>query len=97
MVLEELAKLRHSPPSPADVANLKEMERRDLETAMRQNAYWLNSLQAVHLLGWDPRRIAARMERTASLTPADIHAAFRKYFPADRYTVVTLLPEAGTR
>jgi len=93
VVLEETGKLRASGPSPDEVKKTQEIERRELETAMRQNAYWLNSLQTVHLLGWDPKRINARLERTASLTPENIHAAFKKYFPAERYTVVTLLPE----
>jgi zinc protease len=92
VVLDQIAKLRAAPPSDAEVANLKEMERRELETAMRQNAYWLNSLQTVHLLGWDARRIAARMERVGTLTAENIHAAFTRYFPEKRYTVVTLLP-----
>jgi zinc protease len=93
VVLEETATLRAEGPTEQEVKNIQEMERRDLETSMRQNAYWLNSLQTVHLLGWNPLRIAARMERAASLTRENIHAAFKKYFPEDRYTVVTLLPE----
>jgi zinc protease len=97
VVLEETAKLRASGPTEQEVKNMREMERRDLETSMRQNAYWLNSLQTVHLLGWNPLRIAARMERAASLTRENIHAAFKKYFPDDRFTVVTLLPEAASR
>mgnify|MGYP006195909031 CR=1 FL=1 len=96
VVLDEIAKLRAAPPAEQEVANVREMERRDLETAARQNAYWLNSLQTVHLLGWDPLRITARLERAASLTPGNIHAAFKKYFPENRYTVVTLFPEAAT-
>ena len=94
VVLEETARLRASGPTDQEVKNIQEMERRDLETSMRQNAYWLNSLQTVHLLGWDALRINARMERAASLTKENIHAAVKKYFPEDRYTVVTLLPEA---
>jgi zinc protease len=97
VVLEETATLRASGPSEQEVKNTQEMERRDLETSMRQNAYWLNSLQTVHVLGWNPVRIAARMERAASLTQENIHAAFTKYFPADRYTVVTLLPETANQ
>ena len=93
VVLEEAAKLRTNGPSADEVKKIQEMERRDLETSLRQNAYWLNSLQTVHLLGWDPRRIAARMERTGTLTRENIHAAFKKYFPENRYTVVTLMPE----
>jgi zinc protease len=93
VVLDETAKLRASGPSADEVKKIQEMERRDLETSLRQNAYWLNSLQTVHVLGWDARRIAARIERTGTLTSENIHAAFKKYFPQNRYTVVTLMPE----
>jgi zinc protease len=92
-VLLEAAKLRDGGPTAAEVQSVKEIERRELETAMRQNAYWLNSLQTVHLLGWDVRGIARRLQRTAALTRENIHDAARKYLPQDRYTVVSLLPE----
>ena len=95
-VLEEASRLRTTGPSEDDVRKVREMERREIETALRQNAYWLNSLQTVHLLGWDPVRIARRLERAASLTRENIHAALMKYFPEDRYTVVSLVPEAVT-
>jgi len=72
---------------------VKETEKRELETSIKQNGYWLNSLQAMHLLGRDPLRILQRTERAESLSKDNVHAAFRKYFPPDRHTVVTLLPE----
>jgi len=34
---------------------------------------------------------------TESLTRENIHAAFEKYFPADRYTIVTLAPETSDK
>ena len=37
----------------------------------------------------------ALLERTDTLMQENIHDAFRKYFPADRYTQFTLLPEKG--
>jgi zinc protease len=92
-VLAELDRLRRDGPAVDDVQKIKETEKRDLETAMRQNGYWLSSLQTLHLYGWDPTRILHRVERAESLTVDNIHDAIRKYFPADRYTVVTLLPE----
>ena len=92
-VLGELDRLRRDGPTADDVQKVKETEKRDLETAMRQNGYWLNSLQTLHLYGWDATRIARRAERTELLSVANIHEALRKYFPADRYSVVTLLPE----
>lgn len=92
-VLAEIARLRKEGPDPADIARLQELERRELETSLRQNAYWLNSLQTVHLAGWDPVSIARRGERIERITPEVLHAAIRAYLPLDRYTRVTLLPE----
>ena len=95
VVMTELDKLRGDGPTDSEVGIVKETEKRELETALRQNGYWLNSLQAVHMLGRDPRRIPLRIERTESLDRANVHQAFRNYFPPDRYTVVTLMPESA--
>jgi zinc protease len=91
--LAEVARLQNQGPSDEDVETLKEMERRELETALKQNPYWLGSLQTVHMLGWDPSTIARRQERIQSLTRDSLRSAFTRYFPLDRYTAVTLLPE----
>jgi zinc protease len=93
-VMTEIARLRKEGPSAEDVRAVKESEKNDLQTAMRQNGYWLSSLQAMHLLGRDPKRILQRTERAESLTQDNIHAALRKYFPAERHTEVTLMPES---
>lgn len=93
-VFAEVERLKAQGPSADDVNKVKEMEKRDLETNARQNNYWLGSLQTVHLYGWDPTGILRRPQRTESLTPEILHGIFKKYFPVDRYTVVTLKPEA---
>ena len=93
-VFAEVRRLKAEGPSADDVARVKEMERRDLETSSRQNQYWLGSLQTVHLYGWDPTSILRRPQRTEALTVDGLHEVFRKYFPLDRHTVVTLKPEA---
>ncbi|MGE0462255.1 MAG: M16 family metallopeptidase [Vicinamibacterales bacterium] len=93
-VFAEVERLKAQGPTADDVNKVKEMEKRDLETNARQNNYWLGSLQTVHLYGWDPAGILRRPRRTESLTPEILHGIFKKYFPMDRYTVVTLKPEA---
>ncbi|MDH4064918.1 MAG: insulinase family protein, partial [Acidobacteriota bacterium] len=93
-VFTEVDRLKAEGPTADDVNKVKEMEKRDLETNARQNQYWAGSLQTVHLFGWDPTGIARRPQRTESLTPDMLHGIFNKYFPMDRYTVVTLKPEA---
>jgi zinc protease len=91
--MKEIDRLRREGPTADDVRAVKEGEKNDLQTAFRQNGYWLNSLQAMHLLGRDPKRILQRTERAESLTPENIHAAFGKYFESGRHTEVTLVPE----
>ena len=92
-VMAEIDRLRREGPSADDVRAVKEAERNDLQTAVRQNGYWLNSLQGLHLLGRDPLGILRRGERADSLTQENVHAALRKYFPVERHTEVTLMPE----
>ena len=91
-VLKEIDRLRRDGPAASDVAAVKEAEKNDIQTSLRDNGYWLSSLQAMHQLGRDPRKIVQRTERAESLSVENVGAAFKKYFPADRYTVVTLMP-----
>jgi zinc protease len=94
-VMAEVDRLRKEGPSAADVQAVKEAERNQIQESLKQNGYWLNSLQTMHLLGRDARRILTRIERAESLTQENIHAALRKYFPAERHTIVSLMPEAN--
>ena len=93
VVMSEVEKLRRDGPTETEVSSVRETEKRELETSLRQNGYWLNSLQAMHLLQRDPKGILRRIERAESLTPDNVHAVLRKYLPPDRYAVVTLMPE----
>jgi zinc protease len=92
-VMTELDKMRRDGPSADDVQKVKETEKEGLETSFKQNGFWLGALQTAQILGWDPVSIIHRTERTDTLTADNIHEAFRKYFPADRNTTATLLPE----
>ncbi len=93
-VMQEVRKLQSDGPSAELVAKAKEGARRDYETALKQNAYWMRRLQTVNLLGQNPSDIPTRAARIDALTAASIQDVFKKYFPMDRYTVVTLVPEA---
>ncbi len=92
--LEVVRKLRDEGPSASDLSKVQEVERRELETREKQNTYWTASLQTLHQLGRDPRRMIKRRERIDQLTREAVHEAFRRFLPAGRYTVITLLPEA---
>jgi zinc protease len=93
-VLQTIKQLQQDGPSVDLTSRAKEAARRGYETALRQNGYWLGRLQSVHLLGRDPKEILTRPARIDTLTPEVLHDAFKKYFPLDRYTVITLMPES---
>ena len=96
-VLQEVQRLQAEGPSADLVAKAREGARRDYETALKQNAYWMRRLQTMHLLGRDPGDIITRSQRIDGVTPAVLQEVFKKYFPLDRYTVVTLVPEPSTQ
>jgi len=91
-VKDEIARLQEEGPS-ADLTNrAKEASRRQYETSLKQNEYWLGRMQTVQSYGRDPREILTRTQRIDSITPQVLQTVFKKYFPADRSTTVTLLP-----
>ena len=94
--LAEIRALRDDGPAADDVKKDQEIERRELEVALQQNGTWTGSILTCLQLGIDPRRIAHRRERIDLLTPENLKATFRKYFPLERRTVITLLPQAAS-
>ena len=92
-VMQEVRKFRDAPPSDDLLNRAKEAARRDYETQLKQNNYWLQRFETVQLLGQDPVIIAHRNERIDAVTPQSVQEAFRKYFPLDRDTIVTLKPQ----
>jgi zinc protease len=92
-VLQEVQRLQKEGPSADLVNRAKEAAHREHETARKQNGFWLGRLQSAKLLGRDPKLILTREQRIDAITQANVHEMFKKYFPMDRYTVVTLLPE----
>ena len=91
-VLKEIKRLQDEGPS-ADLTNrAKENARRTYEVALKQNDYWLGRLQSVTMFGRDPNEILTRNARIDAITPQVLQETFKRFFPADRSTVVTLVP-----
>ena len=91
-ILQEVQRLQKEGPTADLVNRAKEAAHREHETARKQNGFWLARLQSAKLLGRDPKLILTREERINAITQANVHEMFKKYFPMDRYTVVTLVP-----
>ncbi len=91
-VMQEIKRLQQEGPSKDLTDRAKETARRGYETAMKQNDYWLGRMQSVKTFGRDPGEILTRATRIDAVTPQVLQDVFKKYFPAERSTVVTLVP-----
>ena len=60
-VLAEVKRLATEGPTAEDAAKVREQEKRELETSLKQNGYWLGGLQTLITLAARPS--AARLER----------------------------------
>jgi zinc protease len=91
-VMQEIKRLQAEGPSADLTSRAKETARRGYETALKTNDYWLGRLQTVKMYHRDPGEILTRNQRIDAITPQVLQDVFKKYFPADRSTVVTLVP-----
>ena len=91
-VKDEIARLQREGPSEDLTNRAKEVSRRQYETSLKQNEYWLGRMQTIQNYSRDPHEILTRTQRIDSITPLVLQDVFKKYFPADRSTTVTLVP-----
>jgi zinc protease len=91
-VIKEIKRLQDEGPSADLTQRAKEGAKRNYETALKQNGYWLRRLATVQMLGQNPAEIPRRAERIDAVTPEALKDAFRRYFPMERYTALTLVP-----
>ena len=93
-VLEEVQRMQKEGPTEDLVNRAKESARREHEEGMKQNGYWLSRLQGAKLFAIDPvTHFLEREKRIAAVSTANLKEMFVKYFPMNRHTIVSLLPE----
>jgi len=94
-VMQEIKRMQAEGPSVDLTNRAKESARRGYETALKTNDYWLGRLQTVQMYNRDPGEILTRPKRIDAITPQVLQETFKKYFPSERSTVVTLVPAAN--
>ncbi|HUT62822.1 MAG TPA: insulinase family protein [Anaerolineae bacterium] len=74
---------------------VKEMQRRERETDLKENSFWLEILQYYYLHAEDPRSILEYDAMVEKLSLEDIRNAAAQYFNKDNYVEVLLYPEGS--
>jgi zinc protease len=80
-------------PTPQELEKVREIQRREQETRLRENGFWLDALAFSDQYGEDPRRIPDRDQLLGTLDAATIRKAAARYLDATNHVIVRLQPE----
>lgn len=93
MIITQIDSLKTYGLSETYVEKVKEMQRRERETAVKENRFWLMNLSQILEYDEDPMDILEYDKLIAGLTVNSIQTAARKYFNTENYVRMVLLPE----
>ncbi len=93
LVYQAIRETQNDGPDPDHVAKVQEQDRRARELQLRENGFWLSSLESYLWNEEDPRLILEYDELVNNLTPEAIQKAAQRWVDLDRYVEVTLVPE----
>ena len=81
-----------------DMNKIKETQRQGRIKDLKENRFWISSLETSYVEGLDPKNISLSSleEGINSLTSDDIKNASNQYFDWENYIQIVLLPEAKT-
>lgn len=93
-VFKQVESLKAQPVEKDYVRRVQEQQRRQRETALETNSFWLNVLQFYYSHEDEHvRDVLAYDELIDSLSPENIQEAARQYLKTDQYIKVILYPE----
>src|SRR5690606_36401828 len=91
-MLAILDSVRASGATAAELEKVARIQRRQLETALQSNEYWLNQLELYNRLGLPLERIVAPYPADA-VTPEELSQAAGRYMPKDTYIHLVVMPK----
>jgi len=94
-VFAEIERLKTNGPDAESVAKVKEQMRREYETNVKQNEYWLSVLLRAAETGEAASGVLDFPQRVESITAEQIRDAARRYLDTRNYIRVSLVPAAA--
>ena len=91
-VFAQIDSLQRTGPTADELAKVKEIRRRALQTSLTQNGWWTGQLVFHDRNGWDPALILQQDALAAATTPETVRTAAQRWLDRERYVQVTLLP-----
>lgn len=91
--LEQIEILKKEGPTEVELNKVKEIQRRSLETQMKQNDFWLSQLQSSYIYEENPVANIEIGGMIDGLNAATVKEAARRYFDPTNLATVVLVPE----
>lgn len=92
-VFEQIEKIKREPPTADELAKVKETQKREWETSIKRNAYWVAQIAARDRAGESIADVLTFPQRLETATPAMIQSAAQRFLRTDNYVRVSLYPE----
>ncbi len=92
-VLDELTVFTSEDIDTLYIDKVKETQRRQRETNLKQNSFWLSNLNFYYFHNEDPNEILMLDSYIDKLSASDVRVAAGKYFDMNNYVTVILYPE----
>jgi zinc protease len=89
----EIDKIRQNGAEEADLNKVKASWMKSYQKGMRENGYWMSSLQNSFFNNNNPEDILTYESRVNALTAADLKEAAKRYFDMNNYLQVVLYPQ----
>ena len=89
----EIEKIKQDGADEADLNKVKSAWLKGYRKGMRENGYWMASLQNAFFNDSNPEDILKYEERVQALKPSDLKEAAKRYFDMNNYVQVVLYPE----
>jgi zinc protease len=92
-VFQQVDSMKTHGPTQDDIDKVKETQRRQRETNLRENGYWLSQLMSYEIYDMDIRDILTYEQLVESLTLEMMQKAAGLYLRTDNYVQISLYPE----
>jgi zinc protease len=93
LVFAQIADLREKGPEDKDLLKVRELLSREHEQNLRENEYWLASLQLVYMNDLDPRELLSFDARVEALSRESLRQTAQQLLEPENCIRVVLLPD----
>lgn len=92
-VYENIELLKKDGPTTEKITKVQETQRRERETDLKENEFWLSKIQYFDEYNYDINKLDEYNKQIDGLTAEKVKAAFNKYFDMKNKVELILMPE----